>query len=566
MADIFLQITIIISLAAFFSIIFKVLKQPLILAYILTGVVIGPLGFLKPGNAELLKALSEIGITLLLFLLGLEIRITELPAIGKVSTAAAVFQVIIYAMLSYFVSVFFHFPHLTALYIAIALTFSSTIIVVKLISDKHELSSLYGKISVGILLVQDFIAILVLIFLSGFNKNSTAAPITEFAIIALKAVILFSLVWYLSKSIFPKVVEVLARSTETLFLVSIAWVFLLAAVISSPFIGFSIEIGGFLAGLALANSIANYQIIAKAKILRDFFIVLFFVVLGMQMAFGNIREILPAALVLSLFVLVVKPLLIMIIVGLLGYRKRTAFLSGITLSQISEFSLILVFLGNKLGHIPQSTVSLIALVSIITFAASNYMTAYGGKLYKKLSRFLHFLEIGKTNSWENVDLSDGLSDLKNHVVLIGADQMGQSILNALEAEDLDVIVVDFDPKIVKKLKDKNTQIYSLFGDISDLDIQKRVSLDRARLVISTIPDIDDNLLLIKELNHLNKSAKIVVMALDAGDAKILYKHGADYVVLPHLAGGMHVAKIIRSNRLGAQALGTLREKDKAYIS
>ncbi|MBI2195534.1 MAG: cation:proton antiporter [Candidatus Levybacteria bacterium] len=566
MGNIFFEITVIICLAAFLSLIFRFLKQPLILAYIVTGIIIGPLGLLNITSGELLKNFAEIGITLLLFLLGLEIKIKELPAIGKVSAVAAGLQIIIYLVLSYFVAAAFNFPPLTLLYIAAALTFSSTIIVVKLISDKHDLASLYGKISIGILLIQDLVAILLLIFLSGFNVTSGSIPaLSAFLLVGIKGAFLFLAVWYLSKNIFPKVVEVLARSSESLFLVSIAWVFLLAAFVSSPFIGFSIEIGGFLAGLALANSIANYQIIAKVKILRDFFIVLFFVVLGMQLGFSSVLSLLIPALALSAFVLITKPAIIMIIVGALGYRKRTAFLSGVSLGQISEFSLILLFLGNKLGHVSNEAVSLIALVGIITFAASTYMILYSRRLFEIFRPYISIMDKLYRNKEEVVPEGD-ISNLSDHVILIGADQMGESILDALEEEDKDVIVIDFDPKVIKKFKEKKLSTHIIFGDISDLDIAERASLDKAKLVISTVPDIEDNLFLIEELNRRNKAAKVVVMALDSGDAKVLYKAGAEYVVLPHLAGGMHVAKIIREHRFIKKTLGALAAKDREYIS
>lgn len=565
MGNIFFEITIILSLAALFSIVFRMLRQPLILAYVLTGIIVGPLGFLNITSQELLKNFAEIGITLLLFLLGLEIKIKELPVIGKVSTITAGFQIITYSALGYLLATFFNFPPLTSLYIAAALTFSSTIIVVKLISDKHDLQSLYGKIAIGVLLIQDLVAILLLIFLSGFTTSGGSMPEAgEFALVAVKGLFLFGGVWYLSRGVFPKVVEILARSSESLFLVSIAWVFLLAAFVSSPLIGFSIEIGGFLAGLALANSIANYQIIAKVKILRDFFIVLFFVVLGMQMAFGNILNLLIPAFILSAFVLVVKPLIFMPIISLLGYRKRTAFLSGVSLGQISEFSLILLFLGNKLGHVTSEAVSLIALVGIITFSVSTYMILYSRRLFEIFRPYLSIFDKLNGNKEEIISTGD-TSNLSGHVILIGADQMGESILDALEEEDKNVVVIDFDPKVIKKFKEKRDTVHSIFGDISDLDIQERASLDKANLIISTVPDIEDNLFLIKELNRKNKMAKVVVMALDGDDAKVLYKAGAEYVVLPHLAGGMHVAKIIRGHRLGEKTLKDLREKDRQYF-
>jgi len=305
----------------------------------------------------------------------------------------------------------------------------------------------------------------------------------------------------------------------------------LAALVSSKFIGFSIEIGGFLAGVALANSLVNYQIIAKAKILRDFFIVIFFVLLGIQMSFANIGEILVPAIILSLFVLIAKPFIVMVILGVFGYKKRASFLTGVSLSQISEFSLILAFLGFKLGHIDQKTVSLITMVGLITFAVSTYMITHWKTLYKRFEKVLSFLE--KKDSQNEAADEESLESLDDHVVVIGGDQMGRSVIEALEDQKVDIVLVDFDPSIVKKYEriGEGQKVFRLFGDISDLDIQKRAKLDNAKLVISTIPDIEDNLLLLKELKHENRKAKIVMMAIEGKEAKTLYAQGADYVVL-----------------------------------
>jgi len=401
-----------------------------------------------------------------------------------------------------------------------------------------------------------------LIFLSGFSlKTGTFAPVSQFGLVLLKAVILFGIIVLLSQKIFPKITEFLAKSQETLFLASIAWVFGLAALVSSPYIGFSVEIGGFLAGLALANSIANYQIIARVKILRDFFIVIFFVLLGVQMKFANIGNIIIPAIVLSFFALIIKPFITMLIMGDLGYRKRTSFLTGLSLGQISEFSLIMIFLGYKLGHISDEVVSLITFIGIITFVLSTYGITYSKKLYSKTNGFLSFLENKNDKRIEVISSTDSLEHLKNHVVIVGGDQMGQSILEVLAEMKIDVVVIDFDPGIYKKLEEK--KINRLFGDIADLDIQERAKLDSAKLVISTIPDLEDNLLLLQELRHENRKAKIVVIAMEAHEAKSLYKAGADYVVLPYLAGGRQISEILDENNLNK--IKTLKEKDKDYL-
>jgi len=566
MGNFFFDITIIICLAAGLSLLFRLLKQPEILAYILTGIMIGPFIMLRSANQDILQTMSQIGITLLLFMVGLEIRVSDLFALGKTLVGVALGQIFFTFVLGFGLSTLLGFSLITAFYIGIALTFSTTVIVVKILSDKRDLHSLYAKITLVILLAQDLLAILLLIFLSGFSQGE-GGSVMQFLLIGVKGIILFAGVGFLSINIFPKFFESIAKSSETLFLVSMAWVFGLTALVSSPYVGFSIEIGGFLGGLALANSIVNYQIIAKAKILRDFFIVIFFVLLGAQMTFVNFSQVLIPAIIISLFVLIGKPLIIMFILGFMGYRKRTSFLTGLTHSQISEFSLIIIFLGNKLGHIPDSVVSLITMVAIITFAFSSFIILRGNSLYLSFGKRINFLE-RKKNKKDEIILVDGFDNLKDHVVVVGGDQMGQSILEALKESGDEVVVIDFDPEIVKSLEDSHQseavqKVHRLFGDISDLDIQERAQIDMAKLVISTIPDVEDNLLLLKELKHENRKAKVVVMALDLHDAKLLYKAHADYVILPHLEGGRQIAKFITEHSL--ENIDKLREKDSVYL-
>ncbi len=564
MEIIFFDLTVIICIAAFLSIIFRLLKQPAILAYILTGIIISFFQFFNASNQPLLLALSQVGITLLLFMVGLEIRISELLSMGKILILSSVWQISLSFILGFLISLVLGFDRLSSFYIATAVTFSSTIIVVKLLSDQHELHSLHGKFSLGILLSQDVVAMAFLMLLAGSTQESPfLGPIGNLVVVLIKGVLIIAAIFYLSKNIFPKLFEKIARSSETLFLSSLGWVFGLAALVSSKFIGFSIEIGGFLAGVALANSLVNYQIIAKAKILRDFFIVIFFVLLGIQMSFANIGEILVPAIILSLFVLIAKPFIVMVILGVLGYKKRTSFLTGVSLSQISEFSLILAFLGFKLGHIDQKTVSLITMVGLITFAVSTYMITHWKTLYRRFEKALFFLE--KKDSQNETADDRSLESLDDHVVVVGGDQMGASVIEALEDQKVDIVLVDFDPSIVKKYEKigEGQKVFRLFGDISDLDIQQRAKLDNAKLVISTIPDIEDNLLLLKELKHENRKAKIVMMAIEGKEAKALYALGADYVVLPHLAGGRQIAKLIAEN--GLSKLEKLKEKDKKYL-
>ena len=553
MGSIYTELTLIIVLAAGLSIFFRFLRQPPILAYILAGVILGPLGIIHLQGKEVITSLAEIGITLLLFMLGLELRFSELKSVGKVSIITGLAQILFTSVVGYSLSIFLGFSPIVSLYVSIALTFSSTIIIVKLLSDKKDLQSLYGKISVGFLLVQDFVAIVALIFLSGFTGGGPLSFL-EFFTIILKAVVLFGWVILLSWHFLPYLINKISHSPETLFLFSIAWAFGLSALVTSPLIGFSIEIGGFLAGLALANSLENYQIISRVRPLRDFFITIFFVTLGTRLLISDFSEILIPGVILSAFVLIGNPIIVMIIMGALGYRKRTGFMAGLTVAQISEVSLILMIMGNRIGHVSDQAVSLVTFVGAITFVISTYMILNNNYLYKLLSPFLDIFE--RSNVREKRIPSE---KIKDHVVLIGVRRMGESILEALKKDEkTKIVAVDFNPDIVETLKEDG--VISFYGDIADEEIQELAQIDKAKLVISTVSDLEDNLLLLKSIKNLKKKPKVVLLALEKHEARELYKEGADYVVIPHIAGGHHLAKIlVEENHM--ELIEKYKEKD-----
>ena len=553
MGSIYTELTLIIVLAAGLSIFFRFLRQPPVLAYILAGVILGPLGVIHLQGKEVITSLAEIGITLLLFMLGLELRFSELRSVGKVSIITGLAQILFTSVVGYSLSIFLGFSPIVSLYVSIALTFSSTIIIVKLLSDKKDLQSLYGKISVGFLLVQDFVAIVALIFLSGFTGGGPFS-LLEFFTIILKAVVLFGWVILLSWHFLPYLINKISHSPETLFLFSIAWAFGLSALVTSPLIGFSIEIGGFLAGLALANSLENYQIISRVRPLRDFFITIFFVTLGTRLLISDFSEILIPGVILSAFVLIGNPIIVMIIMGALGYRKRTGFMAGLTVAQISEFSLILMIMGNRIGHVSDQAVSLVTFVGAVTFVISTYMILNNNYLYKLLSPFLDIFE--RSNVREKRITAE---KIKDHVVLIGVRRMGESILEALKKDEkTKIVAVDFNPDIVEALKEDG--VISFYGDIADEEIQELAQIDKAKLVISTVSDLEDNLLLLKSIKNLKKKPKVVLLALEKHEARELYKEGADYVVIPHIAGGHHLAKIlVEENHM--ELIEKYKEKD-----
>lgn len=546
------NLAIVVLIGAVFGVFAKILKQPTILAYLATGIFIGAVGLFSVGGNETFKSFSELGIMLLLFLVGMEINYTSLRLVGRSALFIGLGQVIVTFSAGYFLAHALGFAVLPAIYIALALTFSSTVIVVKLLSDKSVLNSLYGKISVGLLLVQDFIAILILVLLTGM-QSGRAISIANIAFTIAKGAILFALMLYLGRKILPFILSKVSRSHELLFLVSLAWVFLVAIAVSK--MGFSVEIAGFLAGLALANSAEHHQISARIKPLRDFFLIAFFVVLGAEAIFTNFSGIILPVLAFSLFALLIKPIIVFILMGLLGYRKRTGFMTGITMAQVSEFSLVLMALGLQLGHVDERVVALVTAAGVISILFSSYMIQFSEKIYVVFRRVLFIFERKK-----NIEDGMELPEEGKPIILIGFHRLGESIAMGLPREK--VLVVEFDPEIIKKLK--RAGYHYLFGDISDPEIFESAKVQNAELVISTSPDIEDNLVLLTEMRGVEKRPKVVVRAETEHEAETLYKEGADYVLFPHLTSGQYFGKTIAIDS-EMKILEQLKTKDLALL-
>lgn len=548
-----LELAIIVLVAAALGIAAKFLKQPVILAYLATGMIIGYFGFFHLQDKEVFSVFSDLGIMFLLFLVGLEINYTSLRLVGKVSIVVGIGQVAFTALLGYFIATALGFAVLPALYIAVALTFSSTIIIVKLLSDKRALHSLHGKISVGMLLVQDLVAILILIFLGSIETTGDGVW-WNLVFTMVKGIGLFVLMLFLGRKIFPPLFDKIARSHELLFLASLAWLFLLAAAVSK--IGFSIEIAGFLAGLALANSSEHFEISHKLRPLRDFFILIFFVILGASVVFSNFAGLTVSVIIFSLFVLIGNPLIVLFIMGIMGYRKRTGFLTGVTVAQISEFSLVLAAMGMKLGHINESVVALITAVGLITIALSSYLIMHGEGIFSLISKPLSIFERKKTKEMELSDVG-----IQKPVILIGCGRTGESIVLGLPRENL--LVVDFDPEVIKRFKMKGFHV--LYGDVADDEVFEIAHMHTAQLVISTSPDLEDGLTLLSRLSAPEGARpKIIVRAETELEAKILYAQGADYVLLPHFTSGQYLGKTIALNP-AMEILETLKENDLSLM-
>lgn len=529
--DIFFQIGVMFIIATIGAYLSKLLKQPLIPAYILTGIIIGPiLGYIT--NSEIITTLSEIGIAFLLFIVGLDMDINRLKDIGLVASIGTTMQVMLTFVFGFFIASLFLFKNIEGAYLGLVVAFSSTMIVIKLLSDKKELDTLHGRLIIGFLLMQDILAIVVLTFLTTLNGFSAFILLYSF----LKGTAILAIAVICSKYLFPVLFKFAALSQELLFLLSIGVCFLFSLLFS--YIGFSIAIGAFVAGITLANLPYNLEIVSRIRSLRDFFATLFFVSLGLELTIAGIGDLILPLIAFTLAVVIFKPFIILAICSFFDYVKKTSFLTSISLAQISEFSLIIVAQGLLLGHISQKVFTLTILLAILTIALTSYLIKFDNAIYGFFGRRLKMFDMVKT-----AEQLHYMPDSKEYdVILAGYDRIGFSVLKKLQDMKKKLIVIDFNPEIIRKLVKR--KIPCLYGDVGDVDIMERLDLKKAELLISTIPDKKDNELLIKIIRKANKKAAIFVTANRVEDALELYNMGADYVVLPHFLGGDHVSLML----------------------
>ncbi len=530
MENLLSEFGIVIVAAAVIGVVGFYLKQPLVLAYILAGILIGPYVFGLVKDIDFLNVVSEIGVMLMLFLIGLEMNVARVKHLGFTPIIIGLGQIVITSVISFFIIRFFDFNMIETMYIVVAMTMSSTVIAVKVLSEKGELNSLYGQIVIGTLLVQDMVAIFSLLLLAGFKDGVFAFDSLDFALIIVKALIMAVITVIVANKLLRYVFNKIATSPELLVLLSISWCFVIA--LTSKYIGFSMAIGSFIAGLSLANLPYTFEITAKSSVLKNFFVTIFFVSMGASMKFGSVGLLLIPLLVLVVYVLIGNPIIVMTIMGALGYKKRISLFAGLAVANISEFSLLLVALGSTLGHINDSIYAMVTIVGISTMAISSYMMTYNDQIYGKLKDFLNIFEMRKRHFRQKKDEKK----ISDHIILLGCGKMGEEILEQIVSFKDDYVVVDHDNQVIQRLTQRG--IRCLFGDIEDEDLLKELQIDRAELVISTLPNSSDHYFLLKQIQKLDKKKRpiFVAVANSGREGLELFEKGVDYVVVkPYLA-------------------------------
>lgn len=545
----FYELTILLLVAMVVGFLSLLLRQPMIVSFIIVGILAGPnfLGIVH--SYEHIELLAELGVAVLLFLVGLKLDLQLIKTLGLISLATGIGQVVFTAVVGFFIAIALGMSTINALYVSVALTFSSTIIIVKLLSDKREVDSLYGRIAIGFLIVQDILVVLAMIVLSAFGvgMGSDAGLLGSLSMMVLHGFIVLMLLWLFIRYLANPLLSSIAHSPELLIIFSIGWAALLASL--GHYFGFSKELGGLLAGISLASTPFRDAIASRLASVRDFLLLFFFIFLGSQLNLNQLGDQILPAVIFSLFVLIGNPLIVLVIMGYMGYRKRTGFLAGLTVAQISEFSLIFMAMGLSLGHVSGETLGLVTLVGLITIAASVYMITYSQALYRWLEPILTPFE-RKVPFREESEGQLEIAKESYDVVLFGLGRYGQAIAEHLLQNRFRVLAIDFNPDEVNRWRQKGQ--HAAYGDACDMEFLASLPLHGVQWVICAIPQHalglthdDPRLMLLKGLKTQHYKGKIAVSTQQANQVQALKEQGVDLVFLPFSdAASRAVEKII----------------------
>ncbi len=565
------ELGLIVVFATLMALIGRLLKQPLILSYIVAGVIIGPIGLNLIGltdGMQNITLISELGVAFLLFTVGVESDLNKLKNIGKVVFIGSVVQVLLISLISFFLFNFLQLPFITSVYLGLILAFSSTMVVVKNLSDTQKLNTLHGRLMIGFLLVQDFLIVLALPLVSVDSFSfEIVLPII------VKGILLLLLAFFLGKFVFSKVVSYSSKSQELLFLsgLSTCFVFIFISIL----LDFSPAVGAFLAGLSLSSLSSNLELIGKIRGIRDFFVTVFFVSLGVQLTLSfsmySLEFVLLIAVLMLGIVLLLKPIIFALISIIAGYGTRNGLLVGFSLAQISEFSFILAAQGFSSGSLPQDLFSVTIIITALTMALTPYFMNSTEGIYLKLSRFFHPFSkrvqfVDKLNDLEKLPEE---TELNNHIIIVGAGVMGSSIAQAIGRHN-DIVVIDHDPDVI--FNQIKLGINSVCGNIENDEVWSKVNLSKASLMVIAIPEITYSLYLVNKAKRINPKISIFARAKTKRDALNLYESKVDFVILPDVLGSnvfikniasfLETGKVLNISNFRGEFVSYLKEETK----
>jgi Kef-type K+ transport system membrane component KefB len=543
MADSDLQLLIdlgfIVIVAAVFAFAGKLVRMPTIVCYILAGVVLGPTFHLVELDHSL-GLISELGIALLLFLVGLELSLEKIKDLGRVALILGSSQVLLTAISGYLLAQFMGFGVLKSLFLGAAVTFSSTVVVIKLLDQKGVMRQLYARISIALFLAQDIIVIAALTLLSSLDGAESVAPMTMLRNLGQAfggMAVLLASVLVAARYLLPRPFAWAVRSPDTVFIWALCWCFVI--VLLAHQFHLSVEIGAFLAGIAIAQLPIHEDLHRRLHPLMTFFIAIFLVTLGIKMDLSNLASILPFAVGLSAFVLLVKPFFVFSILSFMRYSEYTAFQAAVATAQVSEFAFILLAMGAAKGLIGSNIIALGGLVGLLTIACSAYLVQYSEPLYQHVHtwKLLRLFKI-KRNADPEVP-----TNCVGHIVVIGMNTLGREIVHRLVKNGKRVLAIDTDPEKLKGLEPADT----LIGNIEYQSVIEEIGLREAQIVISALQIESVNQLLAYRCRSLN--VPCVIHAFNMSVVDNLIDLDVAYLLVPPVDGIAEQHKLMEAEGL-----------------
>ena len=530
--SLFLEISLILALVAVAVVILEKFRLPGLLGYLLVGFLVGPSASHILQSTEVFSSMAHFGVIILLFIIGIHLSPEVLKDLGFRVLLIGCLQIVLTAVLGILIFLALDFSILQAALLGLLFAISSTIVVLKLLGDTQELESLHGRIAIGILIIQDIVVSIALLFLG--SKNPSDAGIFQTSMLQHVLVVagLLAILFLLNKYLLPRLLPLIARNQESLFIATLAWGFSIAGLFS--FVGLNLEIGALLAGVLLSTSEYAEEIASRLKPLRDFFVMLFFVELGTTISPNSILELLVPAILLLVFVSVIKPLAIIYIMQRFGYHRRPSFKTGVSLGQLSEFSFILAAVWLTNGWLSPAAVTLTTLVGIASISLSTVSISNLDWLEKTLQPLLPKLKsTGKKQAKQTTRFT---------AMLLGYNRVGEQLYASLKKREFSTLVIDFDPKQVEELQSK--RIKHRYGDAGDLEFLQSLPLETLKIVISTLPSLETNLVICKFFAAHPTQATLLFFAHTLKDAEKLYDAGASFVVVPHAQAAQTLSSLL----------------------
>jgi Kef-type K+ transport system membrane component KefB len=544
----FYEIATLILFASVVGLMGLVLRQPLIVAFIGVGILAGPSVLNLVQSTRYISLMSEMSIAILLFLVGLKLDVKLVRSLGSVALATGLGQVAFTVVIGFVLCLAMGMAWVPSLYVAVALTFSSTIIIVKLLSDKREVDSLHGRIALGFLIVQDLVVVLAMVVLSGIGVGTQAEDAMLVTGVGLLSCLLVA--YLFMRFVAERLLRYAAQSQELILVLTVGWAAGLGAV--GHALGFGMELGGLLAGVTFAGTTYRDAISAKLSGLRDFLLLFFFLGLGASLNLSTLGSEVARASVLSVFVLVGNPLIVIVIMMAMGYRHRTGFLAGLTVAQISEFSLVFMAMGVSLGHVHDRYLGLVTLVGLITIAASTYMITYSHQLYDAIGRFIPGYR--RASAWRETVSDSSDQDGNLDILVVGMGRFGSAVAELLAVRGYRVGAVDFDPRALEQWRAAGR--VTVYADVTDTDVVAHLPLQSCRAVLVSLPSergvtyaANPSAAFVQAIRSHGYQGRVFVVERDSDRGGQSWPGGVDSVIRPYV----EAATVVSDRIAGALA-------------